>query len=343
MLPAYLALVLFVAGLGAFTDICSGHVRNIHLIAALMLWLALAVSEALFLHTSSADIFPPALNVILPAITAIIFYLSDIWAPGDCKLYTVISLIFPARAYVVREGNIFPAIDFAVYAFALGYIFLLTMTLSRRNDSKMISRPNFSIKHCVSILSNAGTISAVNIFLNTYAPEFSRSNQVLCILCSVALIFILHKKAVLVAKTIGITGLIYILCKSIFSGSFLNVFAWLAVSLVIASAIECMTSRVRENTYREISGDEVRPGMILSFTSLWAMRKCIDPELPKTTTENRRSRLTQRQAEAVKTWCRNAHSNVVIVEMMPFAPFIAGAVVIQILRFLLLGSAEGIY
>ena len=109
------------------------------------------------------------------------------------------------------------------------------------------------------------------------------------------------------------------------------------MSLVIASAIEIISSRVRANTYREISGDEVKPGMILSFTSLWAMRKCNDPELPKTTTENRRSRLTQTQAEAVKTWCRNTHSNVIIVEMMPFAPFIAGAAVIQVLRFLILG------
>ena len=334
MTLAYFVLVLCVAGIGAFTDIRSGHVRNIHLVVALVLWLILAVSESFFLHSSSANIFSHALNVILSAITAVIFYLTDIWAPGDCKLYIIISLIFPMRAYVVREGNIFPALDFVVYAFALGYIFLLAMTLSRKTDTKINLRPNFSMKHYVSILSNAGTISAVNILLHTYAPEFFRANQVLCVLCSAALIIILQKEANATRKIIGLAGLIY----SIFSGSYLNVCISLALSLIVASVIECITNRVRANTYREISGDEVRPGMILSFASLWAMRKCIDPELPQTTTENRRSRLTQHQAEAVKTWCRNAHSNVIIVEMIPFAPFIAGATVIQVLRFMLLGG-----
>ena len=339
MTPAYLALVLLVAGLGAFTDIFSGRVRNNHLIIALILWIVLAVSEAFSLHSSSVNIFPLSLNVILSAVTAVIFYLTDIWAPGDCKLYIIISLIFPMHAYVVREGNIFPALDFVVYAFALGYIFLLAMAFSYRTAAKMKMNlsPIFSLKHYLSILANTGTISFLNIILNTFAPGFFYANQVLCILSSAALIFILQKKADTARKIIGFIGLIYIFCQSILSGSWLNVFMSLALSLVIASAIEIISSRVRANTYREISGDEVRPGMILSFTSLWDMRKCNDPELPQTTTENRRSRITQRQAEAVKTWCRNAHSNVVIVEMMPFAPFIAGAAVIQVLRFLLLG------
>lgn len=336
MTPAYLALVLFVAGLGAFTDILSGRVRNIHLIIALGLWIILSVSEAFFLGTSSVNIFQLALNVILSVIVAFIFYLTDIWAPGDCKLYILISIIFPMRAYVVREGNIFPALNFVMYAFALGYIFLLAITLKRRTAAKLNLTLNFSIKHYLSILANTGIISFVNIILNTFAPKFFYSNQILCILSSVVLIFILQKKAYTVKKVTGFIGLIYILGQSILSGSWLNTFVSLAVSLVIASAMEFINSRVRANTYREISGDEVRPGMILSFTSLWAMRKCTDPELPHTTTENRRSRLTQRQAEAVKTWCRNSHSNVVIVDMMPFAPFIAGATVIQVLRFVLL-------
>lgn len=337
MTSAYLALMLFTAGLGAFTDIRSGRVKNIHLIIALSVWIVLALSEAFFLHSSSINIFPLALNVILSAVTAVIFYLTDIWAPGDCKLYIIISLIFPARAYVVREGNIFPALDFVVYAFALGYIFLLAMTFSHKNAANMNLRPNFSIKHYLSILVNAGTISFLNILLNTFAPQFFYANQVLCILSSSALIFILQRKADTARKIIGFTGIIYILCQSILLGSWLNTCVNITLSLVVALAIEIISSRIRANTYREISGDEVRPGMILSFTSLWAMRKCSDSELPKTTTENRRSRLTQRQAEAVQTWCRNAHSSVIIVEMMPFAPFIAGAAVIQVLRFLILG------
>ena len=336
MTLAYLALVLFIAGLGAFTDISSGCVRNSHLIVTLVLWIILAVGEAFLLPSSSVNIRSLTLNVVLSIVTAVIFYLTDIWAPGDCKLYITISLIFPMRAYVVREGNIFPALDFVMYAFAIGYVFLLIMTLTRKTATKINLRPNFSMKHYLSILANAGTISFLNIILSTCAPEFSYANQVLCTLSFVAFIFILQKKADTIKNIIGFTGAVYTLGQSILSGSWVSTSISLAVSLVIASIIECISSRGRANTYREISGDEVRPGMILSLSSLWAMRKCTDPELPTTTTENRRSRLTQHQAEAVKTWCRNAHNNIMIVEMMPFAPFIAGAAVIQVLRFLLL-------
>ncbi len=77
MTPAYLALVLLVAVLGAFTDIFSGRVKNIHLIIAFVLWTVLAVSEAFFRLSSFVNIFPLALNVILSVITAVIFYLTD--------------------------------------------------------------------------------------------------------------------------------------------------------------------------------------------------------------------------------------------------------------------------
>ena len=336
MTLVYFVLVLFIAGLGAFTDISSGCVRNKHLIVALVLWVMLAVTEAFLFHSSPVNILSITLNAILSVVTAIIFYITDIWAPGDCKLYIVISLIFPMQAYVVREGNIFPALDFVVYAFAVGYVFLLTTTLTRKTAKKINLRPNFSLKHYFSILANAGTISFLNVLLNTCAPEFFYANQVLCVLSFATLTFILQKKANTAKKIIGFTGIVYILIQSILSGSWISTCMSLTVSLIVASIIEYISRRGRANTYREISGDEVRPGMILSLSSLWAMRKCTDPELPTTTTENRRLRLTQRQAEAVKTWCGNAHSNIMIVEMMPFAPFIAGAAVIQVLRFLLL-------
>ncbi|MBQ3396894.1 MAG: prepilin peptidase [Synergistaceae bacterium] len=336
MTPAYLVLVLITSILGAFTDIRSGRVKNIHLTIALLVWLILAVSEYLILHSSSVPGFTLAFNVLFALITSIIFYLTDIWAPGDCKLYIVISIIFPVHAYVIRKGNIFPALNFVIYAFALGYIFLLAMTFTRRAAAKMNLNPKFALKHYLSVLANAGIISCINIILNTCIPKFFYANQILCILSSAVLICLVQKKANRIRMITGFMCLIYILIQSILMATLLNTSLSLIMSLVIASVIEIITNRASVNTYREIPGDEVRPGMILSFMSLWAMRKCIDPELPTATTENCRSRITKRQAEAVKKWCRNAHSNIVIVEMMPFAPFIAGAVMIEILRFLIL-------
>lgn len=337
MTPVYLALVLSAAVLGAVTDIRCGLVRNRHLLIALVLWLILAISEFLAVHSSSVQVSSLALNAVLAFAAAVIFYLTDMWAPGDSKLYIIISIIFPMRAYVVRKDNIFPALNFVIYAFALGYIFLLAMSLSHKTAHKINIKPLLSPRKALSVLTNASIISSLNILLDTLAPEFFYANHMLCILASIAFIYLLHKKADTTRNIIAFICLIYILVQSILRNTWLNTCTSMFVSLIIASVIEIISSRVSVNTYREISGDDIRPGMILSFVSLWAMRKSTDPELPQTTTENRRSRLTQRQAEAVKTWCRKSGNSIVIVEMMPFAPFIAGAVVIEILRFLCLG------
>lgn len=336
MIYAYLILALLIATLGAFTDIRTGRVKNKHLAIALLIWFALIFFESIFEHAFVVSVFAFILNVILAFITALIFYFADIWAPGDCKLYITISIIFPMNAYVVRGGNIFPALDFVIYAFALGYIALVIMSIRLHDESKVskLAKPN--MRRILSILSSVGIISVVHIMLEIYATNFFYANQMLCTLSLIGLLCILQQKADVVRKILGFISLICFLIWSIIYGSWLNACLSLLGSLVIASIVEIINSRAYANTYREISKDEVRPGMILSFSTLWAMQKCIDPELPKTTTENRRSRLTERQAIAVKTWCKNARRNVIIVEMMPFAPFIASAVLIQILRFTLL-------
>ena len=340
MTHIYLGLTLLVATIGAFTDIRFGRVQNKHLVIALATWLILIISESIFLHSFSLviPIFSLTLNVALAFATSLIFYLTDIWAPGDSKLYIVISIIFPMHAYVIREGNIFPSLDFVIYAFAMGYITLLAIIILRkarekRNGTERDTKLKLSLNHILSILTNIGAISCVNTILDIYAYPFFYANQMLCILATIGLICLLQQKTNTVRKILGFIGLLYFLFQTAIYDSWISTCLSLGKSLVIASIVEFINNRAYANTYREISEEEVRPGMILSYSTLWAMRNCIDHELPRTTTENRRSRITERQANAIKTWCRNAKSNVIIVEMIPFAPFIASAVLIQILRF----------
>lgn len=337
----YLSLALLVSTLGAFTDIHSGRVQNKHLIIALLSWLALITGESIFMHSLNISVSSFCINVVLAFITSLILYLTDIWAPGDSKLYIVISIIFPMHAYVVRTGNIFPALDFVIYAFAAGYIALLVIIFIRRSKGrnhgiKNDTKPDLRLKHIFSIMANIGTISVVNNVLDIYAADFLYANLMLCTLATIGSICLLQQKANTIRMIIGFMGLSYFIYQTTVYEAWLNVCLGLFQSLAIATVIEFINNRAYINTYREVSMEEVRPGMILSYSTLWAMQNCIDPGLPKTTTENRRSRITERQADAVKTWCKNAQSNVVIVEMIPFAPFIASAVLIQILRFLIL-------
>ena len=341
MIFVYLSLTLLTAVLGAFTDIHAGRVKNKHLIVALIIWLALVICESIFKHSLVIPTYPFTLNAGLAFITATIFYLADIWAPGDCKLYIIMAIIFPMNAYVIRDGNIFPALDFVIYAFALGYVALLTIIIIQQMSGKKSKSTGNAIKinfkHSFSIIASIGMISAIYTMLDIYATDFFYANRMLCTVSVIGIICLLQKRMDKVRQIVGLIGLIFSLIQCIAYNSWFNAFLGLIVSFVIAIIIEVINSRAYVNAYREISHDEVRPGMILSFSTLWAMQKCIDPELPQTTTENRRSRLTIRQAEAVRTWCKNAKRNIIIVEMIPFAPFIASAVLVQVLRFLCLG------
>ena len=247
-------------------------------------------------------------------------------------LALVLWLILAVSEFFVLRSSSIPVLPLALNA-----LLAFAAAISRKTACTFSIKPVFSLQHVISVLTNAGTISSFNILLDTFAPEIFYANQMLCILASIAFTYLLQKKAENFRKLIGFIGLMYILVQSILRNTWLNTCLSMIISLILASAIEVISSRVHTNTYREISGNEIRPGMILSFVSLWAMRKRTDPELPHTTTENRRSRLTQKQADAVKSWYRKSGNTIVIVEMIPFAPFIAGAVVIEILRFMCLG------
>ena len=340
MTVVYLSLTLLIAFLCALTDIQTGRVKNKHLIIAGMIWLTLIIYESIFGDSKVISLFPIfALNVGLAFITAIIFYLTDIWSPGDCKLFISVSVIFPINAYVVRDGNIFPALNFVIYAFAFGYIALLTIIITRQIRGKKINGNaiNLNFKHSISVISNIGIISVIYNVLEIYTTNFFYANRMLCALSAIGIICLFQKKIDKIRQILGLIGVGFFMIQSIFYASWFNTCFALIESFVIAVIIEVINSRLYANTYREISHDEIRPGMILSFSTLWSMQRCIDPELPRTTTENRRSRLTESQADAVRTWCKNAKRNVIIVEMIPFAPFIALAVLLQVLYFLCWG------
>ena len=128
-------------------------------------------------------------------------------------------------------------------------------------------------------------------------------------------------------------GIVFILVWTYIHHLWMSMLFSLVLCLLISIVLDVLNSSARTNTYEVISGDEVKPGMILSYTTIMAMQNCIDPNIPRSTTENRRSRITDVQANAVKTWCKNAKSDIVIVKMIPFAPFIALSVVIEIIRY----------
>ena len=341
MIYLYQLLALTISCIGALTDIKSGCVKNKHLLCGFAIWLILIVVESIYNRSLAIPVKLFVPNLILSGIVSIVFYLTDIWAPGDCKLIIFIAMVYPLRAYTVRPGNVFPTLDMVIYAFATGYVFLMITSLARRvkgikAESVENSQNPFGFQRIISIIANLGLISMASTVMDRYIPDFYYSNQMLCTLSVIGIICLLQSKADFIRRIFGFIGILYFIVITAISGSWLFGLINLLESILIVLIIELLNNKARMNTYREIPGGDVQPGMILSYSSIWNMQKCIDPELPRVTTENRRSRMTREQAEAVKRWCKNAKRNVVIVEMIPFAPFISLAVFIQIVRYFLI-------
>ena len=111
---------------GSITDIRFGKVKNGHLLVAFAIW---AVSILIYSICRREEfvfpLFSFLLNLILSIVLSVVLYRLDIWAPGDCKLFLVLSLIYPLTRYATKDGNIFPSLDIVIYAFALGYLWLI--------------------------------------------------------------------------------------------------------------------------------------------------------------------------------------------------------------------------
>lgn len=107
-------------------------------------------------------------------------------------------------------------------------------------------------------------------------------------------------------------------------------------SLLLSTAFAIISRALFEmgsvNSYREIPGNEAGAGAILSLGSVLAMQRCTDPNIPRSTTESRRSRLSAHQLEAVRNWCRITGRTVAVVEMLPFVPFMFAALILEPLR-----------
>ena len=186
----------------------------------------------------------------------------------------------------------------------------------------------------ISIASSIGIMAAMHTTLGIFCGAFYEANRILCSLVIIGLLYLIQVRAKQFKPILGALGMVFLIIITILYRAWSSNLTNIIVCIVLSVLIDIINDSARTNTYRVVSGNDVKPGMILSYTTVLSMQRCIDPNIPHSTTENRRSRINELQAEAVRTWCKNVKSDIVIVEMIPFAPFIGLAVVIEIIRYL---------
>jgi len=331
-----LVLAVVISVVAAVTDHKSGKVRNKHLAISLTLWLFII---AIGLLTHQPLFASPRIwisNFIFSCAATLILYLNDIWAPGDAKLFLLLTVIYPDGCYAAREGNLFPLLDIIVFSFAIGYLYLEINTLcnKKNNAGHELGISDILKARVKGIVNNLGIALVLVNLLIVYFDSIYEDNLVLCILIIGLALVLAQRRIPQIYSVLGIAGWIFYIILMVASGkSIRTVFLSAVQSLIIGFVVEVLNIQISNHSYREINGDDVEPGMILSVVSSLAMTKCNDPNIPGPSTETRRSRLNVKQAEAVRQWCRKSKSKVVVVEMLPFAPFISLALAVEIVRF----------
>ena len=300
--------------------------------------MGLAISALAILRNMPpwSDFFSWGVNLALAGVFSVVFYLLDIWAPGDAKLFILLASLYPQRYYAARPGNIFPSLSIVVYAFAVGYLYLICSSFWKKRTR--LTAHNVLVFNRMTIINTVFTLGffiGFQMLIQVVFPAFAEANYALILLTAISINYLVESKTPALMRILGLVGIAVGLGCGILTGQYSALLISVPFSIVAALVSHVLINMASFNSYREIPGDAVRPGIILSLGSIVAMQKCIDPNIPRSTTENRRSRINNTQAEAVKKWCRITKSSITIVEMLPFVPFILVAVIIEPLRLYL--------
>lgn len=319
-----LTVLVLTCGYVSYTDFRHGIIEN----------RALAVSGAVccVLNIIYYAVFareyalPFLFDFIYLTVISIGMYALNLWAAGDSKLLFLVVFAIPGRLYSAGSGAA-PAIYIVVFTFSISFVYVVleSVAMSIRGKEKLVL-PTFKgigrfLKSYVSIIVY---ILAVNYLVALAFPEFVGENASLIAMADLFLSIIIYKYPVLfnlqsvclaAAASVGVIiihGMKYGLDRP-------DPLVYVCVAIVLL--LRTMAERYN---YATIPTADIKAGMILSLQTVLAMAPSRVVGLPRTTTEDMRSRLTPEEAAAVVRWgaSKNGGDTVAIVRKIPFAVFI---------------------
>ena len=170
----------------------------------------------------------------------------------------------------------------------------------------------------------------INNLLSTWFSTFYESNRTLCILMIIWGCFLLGKQPQWVMITVAVLSGIGIMISPSTRVLLPSYSFGFVLSGCVALLMGVLTRTMRKSNYQEIAPGQLVAGMVLSA---YTYTRFPNPTLLSQDrwVESRRSRLNQEQADAVRAWALRKKEPVLIVRMIPFAPFIAAGTVLELL------------
>lgn len=320
IIKSFLISVLIFQGIcSSVSDITKGKISNKLMLFSLLCGtlgnaLYFCLGESIFILTF-------VFNLISFVLVAFLMYTFHIWAGGDVKLFILSAVLIPAE--YLSQSIPMTAVTVFIIVFSSAFLYLVfesfVFILKKERTFKRKFVPDTLrsfIPQLVSVYAFQAVLRfALGSFYYTYLPAFLLLN-VIIIFSYDKIPFLKHAVSIIICSIITVFEIVF----SIIHRQFVIDYSSIILVLVV---IVFRTLSERYN-YQVIKTVDVKPGMILSATTVMGFFKSRVKGLPKITAEDVSSRITEDEANSIIRWASSKYGEdeIIIVRKMPFALFI---------------------
>lgn len=333
-----LFVLLFICCVVAtITDIMYGKIYNKIILVGGMFGIVINV---IYLLQNNIYIVGFALNFLAASVLAIAFYVIKVWGAGDAKLWMLINLLFPFGVYYQKASDFAPGFRILILTFIVAYLFVLIETIIlcvfKGEIYRIEKKPkNFSLKTFIRnwILSYC-LIDIFYFILRCFASSIYQANRFYLAIIAVVILILCQKY--LQKKEVAILTIVITIAMKILEVIVFNYkVQWQQVLITILVSVIALIIKEFASSfnYAWVKTSEVKSGMILSYTTILQFQRSRVQQLPLNTDETTKSRITVKEAEAIRRWqhSRYGQDEIMIVRHMPFAIFFVSGIVCYLL------------
>ena len=322
-----LCTLLFIfVGICIITDCRHSIVPNGIVACACLSFLILDIICYLFFAKQFFIVF--LINLALIATVSFFLYAYHIWAAGDCKLMLACAFGIPGRLYTVWPIGKASSFIIFINIFSVAFLYLIFESAALRVKNRQYRIEFHSInliRLLVSYFSTVFALLCINGLLSIVFQEINQ-DQIL----SVAINFVVVLTLIHIRDKMSTTQLVCLLIGTTITYIILSLVGIISVSFSISTksfvlVFILMFLRIfaEEYNYRTIPAESLEAGQILSVATVLLFSNSRIAGLPKDTTEDLRSRLSQEEVDGVKKWAKSKNGTpyVIIVRKIPFVVF----------------------
>lgn len=314
----------------SITDIRDGIIKNKVLLGSGALCCCLNFVYYFFFGRQYFKMF--FLDFVVLVILSIVMYAFNLWAAGDSKLLFLIVFAIPARYYDTNTG-IAPAFFVIVFTFSISFIYIVleSIILRIKNKDKLRFPISSNVLHFLrDYVYVSAYIIGVNYLLSFLFPDFVSQNASLISILGLFIAIVVYKypfffrlQVIIVVALFSISMFVLYGLRYGFYPPNFRIYFYVAIVLFFRSISE-------EYNYKVIPTESVTPGMILSVMSVASMSSSRVQGLPRSTSEDMRSRLTAEEVDSILRWkdSRYGQPEITIVRKIPFAVFMTCGVLV---------------